>query len=149
MRGRPAAVALMVLGGALAVLPAFAWYSVPRAGGAVRASGFAGAGQLLLLPLLGGLVVLAAAALVSARGDGRDAAAAWAGEVAVVAGAVALAFTAWAAWAPSVELTADLGGGTEVIAAAVDLEPAALVAPALAAATAVLGVVVARSGRRR
>jgi hypothetical protein len=147
--GRPAAAALMALGAALAVLPAFAWYSAPRAAGAVTATGYAGAGQLLLLPLLGGLAVLAGATLVSARADGRPDTATWAGAVAVVSGLIALGFTIWAAAAPRVELTVVLADGTEVVPSAVDLEPAAVIAPVLAGALVLLGVAVARSGRRR
>lgn len=148
MRGRAAGITLMALGAALAVMPAFAWYSVPRAGGDVRASGFDGAGQLLLMPVLGALAVVAGAVLVSA-GRGRDApGASRAGALAAAAGAVCLGFALWAASAPRVELTVVLPDGTETVPSRVEVEPAAAVAVALAGALLVVGTAVAWSGRR-
>ena len=141
-------VVLMVLGGALAVLPAFAWYSAPRAAGAVSASGFTGAGQLLLMPVIGVLAVVAGAAMVSARRDSRTAGI-WTGALATVSGALALGFAVWAATAPRVRLEAVLPGGTEVVPAEVDLQPAAFVTVLLAATLLVLGAMVTWAGRRR
>jgi hypothetical protein len=138
----------MVLGGALAVLPAFAWYSAPRAGGPVRATGFAGAGQLLLMPVIGVLAVIAGAAIVSARRESRTAGP-WTGVLAAVAGALALGFAVWAASAPRVRLEAELPGGTEVVPAAVDVEPAAVVTVVVALALLGLGAMVTWAGRRR
>ncbi|MGD9570559.1 MAG: hypothetical protein AB7V62_01580 [Thermoleophilia bacterium] len=149
MTGRGAGLTVMVLGAVVAVLPAFTWYAVPVAGGAVRASGFAGAGQLLLLPVAGAAAVLAGAALVSSRRDARAATARRTGLVTVAAGLVALGFTVWAAADPRVTLTADLPGGTEVVPATVDVEPAAYIAPVVCALLVVMGVAVAWSGRRR
>lgn len=150
MTGRGAAVVLMVLGAAIAVLPAFAWYSAPVGDQEVRASGFEGAGQLLVLPALGALAALAGVGLAVARpGADRAPPAARAGLVAAVAGALALAFAIWAAAAPRLTLSADLPGGAEDVPARIDLEPAALVAPVLAAAMLLLGAAMAWTARRR
>ncbi len=149
MNGRGAGLVVMVIGAVLAVVPAFTWYSVPAADGAVRASGFAGAGQLLLMPVAGAAAVLAGAALLSSRADARDATAVRTGIIAALAGLVALGFTVWAAADPRVTLTADLPGGTEVVPATVRVEPAAYAAPVLALMLVAAGVAVAWSGRRR
>lgn len=149
MSGRATALAVMILGAALTVLPALTWYSVPRAAGAVRVSGFAGAGQLLLLPVLGAAAVLAGAALLSARADVRRATALRTGLVAGVAGAVALGFTLWAATAPDVELRAGLPGGEVVVPATVEVAAAAVVAPVVAGALAALGCAMAWASRPR
>jgi hypothetical protein len=147
--GRLSALAMMGLGAAIAVAPAFAWYALPRAGGEVRSTGFGGAGQLWLLPLLGALAVVAGALLLSARPEARGPVAARAGLVAAVAGLLALAFALWAAAAPRLELTVALGGVEEAVSATADLAPAAVVTPVLAGALALLGLVVAWAGRRR
>jgi hypothetical protein len=149
MSGRGGALALMVLGGALAVVPAFAWYVVARPAGEVRVSGFSGAGQLLLMPLLGAAAVVAGAALLSAPADRRRATAVSAGLVALVAGVVALAFAVWAAAAPDVELRAGLPGGDVVLPATVELTGAAVAAPVLAAALALAGAAMAWTSRAR
>jgi hypothetical protein len=149
MSGRGGALALMVLGGALAVVPAFAWYVVARPAGEVRVSGFSGAGQLLLMPLLGAAAVVAGAVLLSAPADRRRATAVSAGLVALVAGVVALAFAVWAAAAPDVELRAGLPGGDVVLPATVELTGAAVAAPVLAAALALAGAAMAWTSRAR
>ncbi len=149
MSGRAGALSLMVLGAALAVVPAFAWYVVPRPAGDVLVSGFSGAGQLLLMPLLGGVAVVAGAALLSAPADRRRATAVRAGLVALVAGLVGLAFTVWAAVAPDVELRAGLPGGDVVVPATVEITGAAVAAPVLAGALALAGAAMAWTSRAR
>ncbi len=137
----------MALGAAIAVLPAFAWYSAPRAGGALSASGFGGAGQLLLLPVLGALAAMAGVAVLLARRERRPASA-WTGPVAAGSGALALVFAFWAATSPAVEVRASLPGGTEVVPTRVEVEPAAIVTILLAAALLAVGAGVAWAGRR-
>jgi hypothetical protein len=80
----------MALGAALAALPAFGWYSAPPVGAPTHASGFAGAGQLWALPLVGAMTVLSGAALVSARPEGARETARRVGVMAAVGGAAAL-----------------------------------------------------------
>jgi hypothetical protein len=141
--------ALLVIGAALAGLPALDWYSAAAPGGTATASGFAGAGELWLLPVLGGLVALCGAALVAAaEGDAR-AAARWAGPAVLVAGALALGWSLRAALDPSVVLTVDLGEGRRELPATVGLEPAAVTAPVLAAAAVAIGAAAAWAARRR
>jgi hypothetical protein len=147
--GRGGSLVLMVLGAVVAVVPAFAWYVVPRPAGDVRVSGFSGAGQLLLMPLLGAAAVLAGAALLSAPAERRRATAVRAGLVALVTGLVALGFGVWAAAAPAVELRAGLPGGDVVVPATVQLTGAAVAAPALAAALALAGAAMSWTSRAR
>lgn len=146
--GRLAALLLILLGTTLAVLPAFSWYSVPRAGGDVTASGFSGAGQLLLIPALGGLVVFAGGAIVGARRSDRPAPP-WTGPVALAAGALGLVFSIWAVAAPRVELRATFSGGTEVVPTPVDVASAGVVSIVIAVALVVVASGVTWSGRPR
>ena len=143
MIGRAAGGALMALGAALAALPAFAWYAAGAPGGRISAAGLSGAGELWLLPVLGALAVLAGAALVAA-GDGPEAVARWAGPLAVVAGALGLAWSLRAGLDPRVALTVD---GRE-LSSPVDLEPAAVITPLVAGALLALGAAVAWAGWR-
>ena len=149
MRGRLAGLSAMALGGALAVLPAFPWYSAPHGEAVARASGFSGAGQLLLMPAIGALAVLAGAALAAPRPGRRPSPAPWAGPLATASGVLALSFSVWAASRPSLELSAALPGGAQTLPAQIDLEPAALLSVALAAALAALGAAVTWTARRR
>lgn len=147
---RAAGALLLGLGAALAVLPAFGWYSAPPAGAPTEASGFAGAGQLWALPVLGALAVLAGAIQLAARPAGAAGTARAAGALAAAAGAVALGVAAWAAADPRLELTALLPGGPERVAAgAVGLEAPAIVTLVVAAAITLVGLALVVSGRRR
>jgi hypothetical protein len=146
---RLAGAALLVLGAALAGLPALDWYSAPAPGGSATASGFGGAGELWVLPPLGALVALAGAGLVAAPpGRGRPAAR-WAGPVALVAGALALGWAVRAGADPPVVLTVDLGAGSRELAAPVALEEAAITTPIVAGAAALIGAAAAWVGLRR
>jgi len=148
--GRRAAGALLLgLGAALAALPAFGWYTAPPVGAPTHASGFAGAGQLWLLPALGALVVLAGALQLSARPAGAAATARVAGLLAAGCGAAALGLSLWAAVAPRLHLVAGPPGGPARVSVAVDLEAAAVVTPLVAGAVLVTGLGLALSGRRR
>lgn len=149
MIARVAGAALMALGAALAALPAFGWYSAPPVGARTHASGFAGAGQLWAMPLIGAMTVLAGAALVSARPEAARETARWVGALAAVGGAVALGLALWAAVDPRLELTVALPGGRETVPATIALEAAAIVAPVVAGAILLLGLAVAWAGRRR
>jgi hypothetical protein len=145
---RAAGGALLVLGAALAALPAFAWYSAPPIGSPTHASGFAGAGQLWALPALGALVVLAGALQLSARPAAAAGTARVAGALAAVCGAVALGLAAWAAADPHLALVVSLPGGPERVPAPVDLEPAAFVTPAVAGVVVLIGAGLALLARR-
>ena len=150
MIARAAGAVLMALGAALAALPAFGWYSAPPAGTPTHASGFAGAGQLWLLPVLGALVVLAGALVLSARTATAAATARGAGALAALCGAVALGLSLWAAADPHLDLTVGAPGGPATVPATVDLEAAAVVTPIVAGAILVVGLgLVLTAGRRR
>ena len=149
MTARVAGALLMALGAALAALPAFGWYSAPPVGAPTHASGFAGAGQLWALPLVGAMTVLSGAALVSARPEGARETARRVGGVTAVGGAAALGLALWAAADPRLELTVALPGGTETVPATATLEAAAIVTPLVAGAILVLGLAVAWAGWRR
>ena len=149
MTARVAGAVLMALGAALAALPAFGWYSAPPVGVPTHASGFAGAGQLWALPLVGAMTVLSGAALVSAGQESARATARRVGVVAAVGGAVALGLALWAAADPRLELTVALPSGRETVPATTTLEPAAIVTPLIAAAILLLGLAVAWAGRPR
>ncbi len=149
MTGRAPGAALLLTGAAIAVVPGFAWFSGPPPATPTHASGFAASGQLWLLPLLGVLIALAGAGFVSARpGTGR-AVARWAGPLALVSGTVALALAVWAAADPTVSLRVTAGGVSELIRVPVDLEPAALAAPVIAGAAALIGAAATWVGWRR
>jgi hypothetical protein len=146
---RGAGALLLALGAALAALPAFGWFTAPPVGAPTHARGFAGAGQLWALPLLGALVVLAGALQLSARPSSAAATARAAGALAAVSGALALGIAVWAAADPRLDLVVTLPAGPETVPAAVDLEAAAVVTPVVAGAVLLVGVVLALSGRRR
>ena len=149
MNARIPGVALLAAGAATAVVPGFVWFSGPPPATPTHASGFAGSGQLWLLPLLGVLIALAGAGLVSARpGTGR-AAARWAGPLSLVAGLVAAALAIWAAADPAVTLRVTTDGLTETVPVAVTLEPAAFAAPVVAGIAVAIGAVATRVGWRR
>jgi hypothetical protein len=148
--GRRAAGALLLgLGAAMAALPAFGWYSAPPAGAPTHATGFAGAGQLWLLPALGALVVLAAALQLSARPAGAAATARVAGGLAAACGAVALGLSLWAVADPRLDVVVGPPGGPARVSAAIDLDAAAVVTPVVAGAVLLVGLGLALSGRRR
>jgi hypothetical protein len=146
--GRAAGGALMALGAALGALPAFAWYAAAAPGGRVSAAGLSAAGELWLLPLLGAMAVLAGAGLLASSPDGLPAAARWAGPLALVAGALGLVWALRAGLDPHVALTVDLPDGARELSSRVDLEPAAVITPVVAAAVVVLGAAVAWAGWR-
>ena len=129
-------IALIALGALLAVLPAFAWYATPPQ---AVASGFAGAGQLWVVPVLGALAVLGGVALCSGRVENRGAAARWAGPLAAIAGLLATGLTLWAGLDPAVTLSVVLPSGSESVPASVELRPAAIVAPLAAVLIAGIG----------
>jgi hypothetical protein len=148
--GRRAAGALLLgLGAALAALPAFGWYTAPPVDAPTHASGFSGAGQLWLLPVLGALVVLAGALQLSARPAGAAATARVAGGLAAGCGAAALGLSLWAAADPRLHLVAGPPGGPARVPAPVELEAAAVVTPLVAGAVLLVGLGLALSGRRR
>jgi hypothetical protein len=147
--GRRAAGALLLgLGAAMAALPAFGWYTAPPVGAPTHASGFGGAGQLWLLPVLGALVVLAGALQLSARPAGAAATARVAGGLAAACGAVGLGLSLWAAADPRLDLAVGPPGGPARVPTAIDLEPAAVVTPLVAGAVLLVGLGLALSGRR-
>ena len=147
--GRAAGALLLGLGAAMAALPAFGWYTAPPVGRPTHASGFAGAGQLWLLPVLGALVVLAGALQLSARPANAAGTARVAGGLAAACGAVALGLAIWAAADPRLDLAAGPPAGPARLPAAVELEAAAVVTPLVAGAVLVVGQALALSGRRR
>jgi hypothetical protein len=148
--GRRAAGALLLgLGAAMAALPAFGWYTAPPVGAPTHASGFTGAGQLWLLPVLGALVVLAGALQLSARPGNAATTARVAGGLAAACGAVALGLSVWAAADPRLDLAVGPPAGPERVPTAIDLEAAAVVTPLVAAAVLLVGLGLALSGRRR
>ena len=149
MIARATGGALMVLGAALVALPAFAWFSAPGPAAPTRTSGFAGAGQLWLLPVPALAIVLCGVVLVATRPGRERAAARWTGVVAVVAGALALTLILWAVLDPSLRLAIGLDGSVERIDVPVTVEPAATVAAALAGVVMGIGAVTAAAGWRR
>jgi hypothetical protein len=149
MIGRAAGGALMALGVALGALPAFAWYAAAAPRGRVSAAGLSAAGELWLLPLLGGLAVLAGAGLVASPSADLGAAARWAGPLALVAGGLALAWALRAGLSPHVSLRVEQPGGSREVASPVELEPAAVVTPVVAGAVTCLGAAVTWAGWRR
>jgi len=146
---RLAGGALMALGATLGVLPAFTWFLTPPDASPVHLSGFRGAGQLWLLPVLGLLIVLAGATLASSPPGRAQRTARWTGPLAFVAALTAAAFSVWAGTDPAVTLHVALPTGTEVVPATVSLAPAAIVAPIAAGVAAAIGAAVAVAGRRR
>lgn len=140
---------LVVLGVAVGTLPAFTWFSAPPAATPTHASGFAGSGQLWLLPVLGALVVVAGVGLLSCRPGMARPVARWAGPLASLSGLVALAFALWAALDPAVTLRVSLAGTTEIVPAAVTLAPAAIATPIVAGAAALVGAATAWAGWQR
>jgi hypothetical protein len=146
---RVTGTALMACGGGLAALPAFVWYSAPPAGDPTVATGFAAAGQLWLLPVLGAVIVVAGAALLVAPAGGAGPVARWSGPLVAGAALLALGLALWAAIDPSVVLTLGAGAAAERIAVRVDLEPAGVITPVLAGLLAAVGAVVAWTGWRR
>lgn len=138
----------MILGAALGALPAFAWYSAAAPTGRVAASGFAGAGELWLLPVLGLLAVLAGAAMVSARTGEVAATARWSGALALAAGGFGLIWALRAGLDPRVVLEVVEPGGRQEVGAPVDLEPAAVVTPIVAGVLAAIAAAVAWAGWR-
>jgi len=136
----------MVLGAALGALPAFAWYSAAVPAGRVAASGFAGAGELWLLPVLGALAVLAGAAMVSARPEEATTTARWSGALALAAGAFGLVWALRAGLDPRVALVVVQPDGGQEVPAPVDLEPAAVITPIVAGAIAAVGAALAWRG---
>ena len=148
MIGRAAGGAMMALGVALAVLPAFAWYVARAPGGQVTAAGLSGAGELWLLPALGALAVLAGAGLVASGAGGLAATARWTGPLALVAGGLGLAWALRAGLDPRLTLTVDEPGGVRELATGVELEPAAVITPIVAGAIVVLGAAVTWAGLR-
>ncbi len=149
MIARATGGALMVLGAALAVLPAFAWYSAPGPAALTRTSGFAAAGQLWLLPVPALVIVLCGALLVAGRPGRERVSAPWAGLAAAAAGALALGLVLWSALWPRLDLVVTLDGSVERIAVPVAVEPAATVAAVLAGAAIGIGAFVALVGWRR
>ncbi len=140
---------LLTLGVAVAALPGLTWFTAPPDAERAHASGFAGAGELWLLPALGILVVLAGAGLVGSRPGGARTVARWAGPLALGAGLVAVAFAAWAGADPAVTLTVALPGGTETVPAEVALAPAAVATPVVAAIVAAIGAGATWAGWRK
>ncbi len=149
MIARATGGALMVLGAALAVLPAFAWYSAPGPAAPTRTSGFAGAGQLWLLPVPALVIVLCGALLIASRAGHERISARRAGLVAAAAGALALGLVLWSALDPRLELVVTLEGSVARIAVPVSVEPAATVAAVLAGIVIGIGAVTALVGWRR
>ena len=149
MIARATGGALMVLGAALAALPAFAWYSAPGPAAPTRTSGFGGAGQLWLLPVPALAIVLCGALLIGSRPGRERASARWAGFVAVVAGLLAFALILWSTLDPHLELVVTVGATTERLSVPVAVEPAATVAAVLAGVVVGIGAATAIAGRRR
>jgi len=140
---------LLILGAALAVLPALTWFTAPPSATPTDASGFAGAGQLWLLPFLGGAIVLAGVGLAASRPGAACAVARWAGLLALVAGLLALGFAVWAGTDPSVTLRVTADGVTETAPAAIELAPAAIATPVVAGIACAIGASAAWVGWRR
>lgn len=137
-----------MLAGALGVLPALDWYSAPAPGGHAAATGFDGAGELWLLPVLAALAVVAGTALIVARDPlAAGGCARWAGPLAVVAGGLALAWSLRAGLDPRVSLWVADPAGRQEISTPVDLLDAAVAAPVVAGGIAVAGVVVTLAWR--
>lgn len=147
MRSRVAGAGLLALGAALGALPAFGWYQAPPVGMPTRASGFAGAGQLWMLPLLGAMVAIGGALLAAAPSSDRSALRR-VGALCAVCGAVALALAVWAAAGPRLELRAALPEGVVTVPARVSLEPAAFATPLVAGAILLAGLALMLAGRR-
>ena len=127
----------------MAALPAFGWYTAPPVGRPTHASGFAGAGQLWLLPVLGALVVLAGALQLSARPASAAATARVAGGLAAACGALALGLAVWAAADPRLEFAVGLPGGAGARARRGLLEAAAVATPLVAGAVLLVGLALA------
>lgn len=149
MIARATGGALMVLGAALAALPAFSWFAAPGPASRTQASGFSGAGQLWLLPVPALLIVLCGAALIAARPGAEPATARWAGPTATIAGAAAFGLILWAAVDPRLQLVVRIADATERIAAPIDVEPAATVAAVLAGIVVGIGALTMVAGWRR
>ena len=140
---------LLTLGVAVAALPGLTWFTAPPDAERAHASGFAGAGELWLLPALGILIALAGAGLVASRPGAGRTVARWAGPLALGAGLLALVFAAWAGVDPALTLTVTLPGATEAVPADVALAPAAVATPVVAAIVVALGAGATWAGWRR
>ncbi len=73
----------------------------------------------------------------------------WAGPLAIVAGGLAMVWAIRAGADPPVHLVVRDGGSDRTLAAAIDLEPAAIVAPIVAGALVALGALLTVAGWRR
>lgn len=137
---RAAGGALLVLAVALAGLPALTWYSAPPPASPTSASGFAGAGELWLLPALALLIALAGARMLSAPLGPGGVVARWAGPLSLTAGALALGFAIWACVDPATVLTVTLPTGRETVGMpTVSLAFAAILTPAVAGLAVAIG----------
>jgi hypothetical protein len=146
---RATGAALLALGAAIAVLPALTWFRAPPVANPTETSGFAGSGQLWLLPALGLVVALAGAGLASSRADMARRSARWAGPTALLAALAALALAVWAAADPVLTLHVTVDGVTESVPATITLAPAAFATSVVAGLAAALGAATAWVGRRR
>ena len=149
MIARATGAALVLLGAALAGLPALTWFTAPTEAAPTDTNGFAASGQLWLLPVLGALVVASGVGLLASRPGRARAVASWAGPLAFAAGLIALGFAVWAGLDPSVTLRVAVDGVTESVPAPVDLAPAAFAAPVVAGLAALVGAGAAWASRRQ
>jgi hypothetical protein len=141
---RVPAVAVMLGGLAMAVLPVLPWYTVRIDGREARASGIATAGELWLLPVLGAAALAAGLLLTTGPRPAGSYRARGVATVAGLAGLVGLLWALVAALDPPVRLTvpgAGLGGS---VAAPVALAPAAYLTPAACALVLVAAVALGR-----
>lgn len=145
---RPLGAALMVFGAALAVMPALSWFSVRTPNGRVQATGLDAAGDLWLVAALGGLTVLAGAALLACRPEGAPGLARWLGPAVVAAGVLALVWSVRAGVDPPVGLTVIEDGAPRALPVPLHVEPAAVIASVVAAVLVAFGGAVAWTGWR-
>lgn len=153
MTTRAAALAVVVGGLAMAVLPALPWYVVDVDGRQASARGIVAAGQLWLLPALGAAAVIAGLVLVAGPAPAGSHRARVVATVAGVAGAVGALSAALAALDPPVRLELPGAGLPGPVAAPVALTPAAYLTPAaclvVVAAALVLGRIAIPRARPR
>lgn len=146
---RAVGAVLLAAACALAIAPAFDWFSAQTPAGAVTATGYQGTGVLWLLPVVAAGVAVGGAAILSAAPKRRGRVLAWAAPLALVSALVAVAITAWAGTGADVVLTVtgyEVRGPVDV---PVQREAAARAAAVVAMVTAALALVTSAAAWRR
>jgi hypothetical protein len=137
--------ALGLLGAVLAGSVLLPWYSADLPDRSLTAAGVEASGELWLVPLLGGAILIAGIAVVARVGPvARE----WAGSVAFAAGALAAGLAVRSAYFIPLEVTVSDRDGTASTDVAPETLPLSALTIAAALAAALVGAVVRHAARR-